>query len=118
MHDLVDFVSEEAEIAGKCAVEYIKVLSKSKRPVEVERGNSVAYVLPQKIDVSREENVKLFFRVNKPCKDCVIKLLAGDKVLISKKKKIVLPGEMETLLLKADLIKNLAENITLSVEEE
>lgn len=118
VHDLVDFVSEEAEIAGKSAVEYLNSSSQEKRSVEVQKGKSVSYVLPQKIDTNREENVKLFFRVNKPCKECVIKVISGEKVLVSKKKKIALPGEMETLLLKADLIKNLTENITLSVEEE
>lgn len=118
VHDLVDFVSEEAEIAGKSAVDYINSQKKEKNSVDAERGNNVSYVLPQKIDTNCTENVKLFFRVNKPCKNCVIKVKEGDKVLVEKKKKVALPGEMETLLLKADLVKNLTEKIVLIVEEE
>ncbi len=118
VHDLVDFVSEEAEIAGKCAVEYINSEKKEKKAVDVEKGNNLLYVLPQKIDVNCNDNVKLFFRVNKPLRDCVIKIKQGEEILLTKKKKVALPGEMETLLLKADFVKNLTQKITLSVEEE
>ena len=112
VHDLVDFVSEEAEIAGKSAVEYINSKKHDKKV------DNLLYVLPQKIDVNRNEGFKLFFRVNKPIKDCVIKLKQGEEILLTKKKKIALPGEMETLMLKGDLVKTLTQKITLSVEEE
>lgn len=118
VHDLVDFVSEEAEIAGKCAYEYLSKQNAKKQTVDVVRGNNVSYVLPQKLNVNEMADVKLFFRVVKPCKNCTISIMCGDKVIAQKKKKVAVPGEMETFMLKADKLKDLSQQISLVLEEE
>ncbi|MBQ3234682.1 MAG: FAD-dependent oxidoreductase [Clostridia bacterium] len=118
VHDLVDFVSEEAEIAGKYAASYVLNGKQAKKVVETNCGANVSYVLPQKLNVNSNENVKLFFRVNKVIKNCTVKVCCGDEVIATKKKKISVPGEMETALLLADKIKNLSGDITVSVEGE
>ena len=87
VHDLVDFVSEEAEIAGKSAVEYLNSQKTEKKTVDVARGKNVSYVLPQKINANTDEDVKLFFRVTKPCKNCTISIMSGEKEIAKKKKK-------------------------------
>lgn len=118
VHDLVDFVSEEAEIAGRCASNYVLNGKKEKRTVLTACGNNVSYVLPQKLDLNGSENVKLFFRVNKVIKNAVITVTCNGETVSSKKKKIAVPGEMETALLLKDKLSNLNGEITVSVEGE
>ena len=118
VHDLVDFVSEEAEIAGKYAASYVLNGKKEKSTIESQCGSNVSYVLPQKIDVTAQENVKLFFRVNKVIKNCTITVTCNGETVATKKKKISVPGEMETALILADKLKNLNGDITVSVEGE
>ena len=116
VHDLVDFVSEEAEIAGKGAAEYVLCGGKEKCALDVSNGRNVSYVLPQKIDKNVSGDVKLFFRVSNTFRNCTVKAVSGDKVLATRKKKIAVPGEMETLVLKAEQIASAEEGITVVLE--
>ncbi|MBR3804373.1 MAG: FAD-dependent oxidoreductase [Clostridia bacterium] len=118
VHDLVDFVSEEAEIAGKFAADYVLNGKKDKKTVETVCGANVSYVLPQKINVLDKENVKLFFRVNKVIKNCTVKVTCNGETIATKKKKISVPGEMETALILANKLGSLNGELTVSVEGE
>lgn len=118
VHDLVDFVSEEAETAGRGAADYVLCGGGEKAPLDVRNGQNVSYVLPQKIDKNLAGDVKLFFRVRNTFKNCTIKAVSGDTVLCVRKKKIAVPGEMETLILKADSIASARAPITVFLEEE
>ena len=62
VHDLVDYVSDEAEIAGRAAAEYVKGKLESGGTVKVRAGNGVRYVLPQRINRNSSEKVYLFLR--------------------------------------------------------
>lgn len=115
VHDLVDFVSEEAEIAGRGAAEFVLHGPHLRDGVSAEAGQGVSYVLPQKLDRSASGSVKLYFRVAKPVKDFKLILRCGENVLIERKKRVAVPGEMETLLLKEEQIKGLDGNLTLEV---
>ena len=117
VHDLVDFVSEESELAGKCAAEYVLKGATQRNAVDVVNGKNVGYVVPQKLDKNTEGNVKLFFRVTNTFRDCTITARCGDKVLLQRKKKIVVPGEMETLLLTSAKIAEANGTIEVSLEE-
>ena len=116
VHDLVDFVSEEAEIAGKFASDYVLNGKKEKNTVDTNCGKNVTYVLPQKVNVTAGENVKLFFRVGNVIKDATVTVTCNGQTILSRKKKICVPGEMETVLLLADKIKDLSGEVTVSVE--
>ena len=118
VHDLVDFVSEEAEIAGKFAADYVLNGKKDKKTVETVCGANVSYVLPQKINILDKENVKLFFRVNKVIKNCTVKVTCNGETIATKKKKISVPGEMETALILADKLGSLNGELVVSVEGE
>ena len=118
VHDLVDFVSEEAETAGRGAADYVSGGGEDKAPLDVLNGQNISYVLPQKIDKNLAGDVKLFFRVNNTFKNCTIKAVSGDTELSVRKKKIAVPGEMETLILKADSIASAYAPITVFLEEE
>ena len=99
VHDLVDFVSEESEIAGKYAAQRAISGAKEKNLVSVNCGNGVGYVLPQSVDTSNSENFKIYFRVRSPMQDVVVKVKSGDTVIYEKKKAKVAPGEMEYIIM-------------------
>ncbi len=117
VHDLVDYVSEEGELAGAAAARYVRFGRKEKFAIECRSGRNIAYVLPQRVDKNAGERVKLFFRVSGVFKNCVIKVKSGEKVLAQKKKKVVRPGEMETLLLTTEALQAAEEGIEVFLEE-
>ena len=115
VHDLVDYVSEEADIAGRSAAAYIKGETAHGRNITLKTDGKVRYTVPQKI--TAEEDVTVYFRVADVFRDVNIVVRDGDKVLVSKKKQKVAPGEMEALTLKADLIKGIeSDTISFSLE--
>jgi NADH dehydrogenase FAD-containing subunit len=118
VHDLVDFVSEEAEMAGRYAAKYVLDGEKDRETVEVQNGQNVSYVLPQRLDKNEGGHVKLFFRVRNTFKNCTIKAVCDGEVLVSRKKQVATPGEMETLILPEGKWKNAAAPIVLSLEVE
>lgn len=116
VHDLVDFVSEESELAGKYAAQYVLNGKREKDFVNVLPHKNLNYVLPQRLDRKQNENVKLFFRVNKTMKNCVIRATCNGAVLAERKKKIAVPGEIETLLLQARMFETINGDVLLSAE--
>lgn len=116
VHDLVDYVSEEAEIAGKAAVAYINGETLCGRDITLSTDGKVRYTVPQRI--TAEENVTVYFRVADVYRDIKIVVRDGDNVLISKKKQKVAPGEMETLTLTKDMIAGITTDaLTFSIEQ-
>ena len=102
VHDLVDYVSEEAAQAGKRAAAYLKgELKGSGSTVSVRTGNGVRYTVPSLIDTERMEPVQTVrFRVGNVYRNCSVEVAAGGKVLSSRKAKVLAPGEMEQVMLK------------------
>ena len=117
VHDLVDFVSEESAIAGRFSADYVKNGSQRGDKISVNPGKNISYVCPQKIDLGVKEDLKLFFRVRNTFKKCTLVVKSGDKTILSKKKAIVLPGEMETLLLKKEMLENITDGLEVYLEE-
>ncbi len=116
VHDLVDFVSEESALAGKYAAQYVLNGKREKNCVNVLPYKNLNYVLPQRLDRMQKENVKIFFRVNNTIKNCVIRAVCNGRVLAERKKKIAVPGEMETLLLQAKAFAGIDGDILVSAE--
>lgn len=97
VHDLVDFVSQESAAAGESAAKYASGERKLKCGITVKTSDGVRYCVPQKIYGDGELTLRM--RVDGVYKDCEIVLSADGETLYSKRKRIVLPGEMETLTL-------------------
>ena len=116
VHDLVDFVSEESEMAGRYAAKYVLEGNSTKDYVEISNGKNVSYVCPQRVDKNLGEHVKLFFRVTNTFKNCTITAKCGDTVLAQKKKQIAVPGEMETLMLVNTKLAAATGEIEVSLE--
>ena len=107
VHDLVDFVSEEAEIAGKSAAAYINAEKSERVDVALRTDGKIRYTVPQRI--TQKKDVTVFFRVADVFRKVTIKVSDGEKVVFSKKKVKVAPGEMESITLKPEAFENAKE---------
>ena len=118
VHDLVDFVSEESGRAGRNAAEYIKsggCKAHETRIISVTAGDGVRYTVPSMIDSANvSESIHLRFRVRDVYKGCSIVVSSDGQELLRKKKRIMVPSEMEDILLKPELLAN-AGNITVTI---
>ena len=119
VHDLVDFVSEEAEIAGGAAADF--ALGKGVEhgdAVGCRNGQDVTYVLPQRIDRRPGGSVKVFFRVAREMRNCRAVAERGGKVLAERRRRIVVPGEMETLLIPEEKLAEADGEIVVRIAED
>lgn len=114
VHDLVDFVSEEAETAGKSAAEYIKGVAKKDVHIRLVPDGKIRYTVPQII--TEKKDVTVYFRVSDVYRNVAINVLSGDNVVYSVKKLKAAPGEMEKITLKANLLEN-TEELKLEVQQ-
>lgn len=123
VHDLVDFVSEEAGTAGRNAAEYVKLGEERRQDGKEIRMNpieGVRYTVPGTINVDRmDENLTVRFRVGGVYKNCYISAYFDDERVIHRKRPVVAPGEMEEIkLTKEQLLKYPdLQTITVKIEE-
>ena len=117
VHDLVDFVSEESELAGKSAANYVKnAKQEAAAHRQVVMGNGVNAIVPQQISFTPDHDVHMMFRPRAVYKGATITAAIGDKVLYSKKSKILAPGEMVNFTLKKDELSAADHELPLTVE--
>ena len=143
VHDLVDFVSEEAAAAGKNAARYIQenadagteddeyrwemtetsagktALGNIEKEIPVIPESGVRYTVPAAVRINRmEETLKVRFRVGAVYKNCYISVYLDHERIIHKKRPVVAPGEMEEILLKKSQLQEHSElaHITVKVE--
>ena len=118
VHDLVDFVSQEAARAGENAARYLLEHRREGKTVRLTGQNGVRYTVPQYLDPeAMEETVTVRFRVGKPYRDADLAVYLDGRLLRRVHKRILSPGEMEQLTLRrADLTRDLKQ-ITIQVEE-
>lgn len=115
VHDLVDFVTEESQLAGAGAAKFIKGEKNDTHYINTKGENGVRYIVPQRISKSTDKDVKLYFRVGRVYKDVTLKITCQNDVVYTKKKKKMCPGEMEYVVIKTDLINSLPADSTLTV---
>jgi hypothetical protein len=116
VHDLVDFVVEESEIAGKAAAEYVTgseggASFRAQRdggppaededaPIRLLAGEGVKYVVPQRLNgIDRPEPLELFLRVNRVYGHSRLEVDRGGQIIKRVKRLRMNPGEMERLRL-------------------
>lgn len=121
VHDLVDFVSEEAKHAGECAAEYVRDgKAATHEKVHVETYGGVRYTVPQYFMKDGDNSpVNIKMRVANVFKKVRISVTADGVEVAGKNKQIVTPGEMETVTLDGaavEKIKN-ASAVRVGLEE-
>ncbi|MBR1969937.1 MAG: FAD-dependent oxidoreductase [Clostridia bacterium] len=107
VHDLVDFVSDEAEIAGISAADYINNVCEEKININVKTDGKIRYTIPQVI--TKKKDVTVYFRVSDVFRNKKICVYDGKRLVFSKKKAKLAPGEMESIKLMGDMLDNSTE---------
>lgn len=122
VHDLVDYVTEEGEIAGRSAAIYLDKKSiRRKKVITLTPGSGIQYIVPQSIvyKAVNRKYIKLFMRVKKPSENIKIVLTGDDgRELLCYKKDFVTPGEMICLNLPETLLNSKLNNISFSLNKK
>ena len=122
VHDLVDYVSEEAGRAGANAARYVKgELGKGGKQVGICADCGVSYTVPRSVHIGKMyEKLTVRFRVQSVYQDCYISVYYNKERVLHRKKKVLAPGEMEeVVLLKQKLLEySDLEQITIKIEKE
>ncbi len=118
VHDLVDYVTVESKLAGEGAARYIKGIGTGDNYIRTCGTDGVRYIVPQKISKDTDRDVSLYFRVGSVYKGAKIAVYCGDRLILSKKRPRMCPSEMETVVIKKDVIDSIpdGESITVKVE--
>ena len=106
VHDLVDYVSEEAAIAGHAAVRFIRGEANKAVNIPLATDGMIRYTVPQRL--TELADTRVYFRVADVYRDKKVTVTVGDRVLYQKKKQKLAPGEMETVELTRAMIEEAA----------
>ena len=121
VHDLVDFVSQEAAAAGRSAAKYVQgQLETDETPIPVAAKGGVRYTVPARVHPHRmEEQQVVRFRVGAVYQNAYISVYFDDERVSRRKRQIMAPGEMEQVTLKREdlLSRPGLKSITVTIEE-
>lgn len=122
VHDLVDYVSEEADRAGQNAAKFVKgELSDGPADIEIVATEGARYTVPSTINVDRmDDKLTVRFRVGAVYKESYVSVYFDDERVMHNKKRIMAPGEMEQVILLKDKLaeKPGLKKITVKIEAE
>ena len=124
VHDLVDYVSEEAKRAGQNAVKYINDGCKAAQKdnvIELVATEGVRYTVPSSINVERMDDLlTVRFRVGDVYKNSFVSVYFDDERVMHNQKRIMAPGEMEQIVLRKSQLQEHAglKKITVKIESE
>ena len=120
VHDLVDYVSEEAAAAGRAAAVYLQQgEQREDKAIHIKASGGVRYTVPSIIRPAHmPETLTVRFRVDNIYKNRFVSVYFGDTRVQHRKKTVLAPGEMEQIVLKkADLENAACDTITIRTEE-
>ncbi|MBF1338451.1 MAG: FAD-dependent oxidoreductase [Mogibacterium diversum] len=144
VHDLADFVTKQAGEAAVGAARYYEALKQrlkeahdgdeaetfglspddddeslaSNSYCEAHAGNMVSYVVPAKLHKkSLPKAVTLYFRVRKPMNDVTIEILKGSKLLRTIHKDVIIPSEMEQVVIAGKHLEEADGDLTVQIKE-
>lgn len=141
VHDLVDFVSEEAGAAGRNAAAYVKECAKDSvsdgtkdgtsenatgradhqrgREIRLQPAEGVRYTVPERINVARmDEKLSVRFRVGSVYKNCYVSTYFDRERVSRRKRQMVAPGEMEEVILTREQLLRYPDLETISIKVE
>lgn len=118
VHDLVDFVSQEAAHAGESAGRYLMEHRSTHAAVNLKGEGGVRYTVPQYIDPdTMADTVTVRFRVAQPYRDAALCAYVDGKLLRRIPRRVLTPGEMESFTLRKSDIPAGCRTVTFTVEE-
>ncbi len=122
VHDLVDYVSEEAAAAGENAAKYVKGIlpANSEKEIKLVPTDGVRYTVPKTIDPERmTDELTVRFRVGNVYKNCFVSVYFDGERVVHRKRPVLAPGEMENVKFKKTQLASYPDlkTITLKIEE-
>lgn len=122
VHDLVDYVSEEAATAGENAAKYVKGIlpANSGKEIKLVPTDGVRYTVPKTIDPERmTDELTVRFRVGNVYKNCFVSVYFDGERVVHRKRPVLAPGEMENVKFKKTQLASYPDlkTITLKIEE-
>ncbi len=121
VHDLVDYVSEEATRAGANAAKFVKGGEPDTgKVIELFATDGARYTVPSTINVDRMDDLlTVRFRVGAVYKNSYVSVYFDDERVMHNKKRIMAPGEMEQVILQKVKLKEAdPKKITIKIEPE
>jgi len=122
VHDLVDYVSEEATKAGANAAKFVRgELSATGKDIKINAVDGARYTVPRHINLDNmEDMLTVRFRVGAVFTDSYISVYLNDERVQHRKKNVMAPGEMEQVILKKEQLASYPnlESITVKIEKE
>jgi NADPH-dependent 2,4-dienoyl-CoA reductase/sulfur reductase-like enzyme len=116
VHDVVDYVAKEGEIAGQSAAEFVKNGQRAGAYAEIRAGSGISYVVPGRISLPAK-SATLDFRVKNVFKNAQLVCSAGGRELVRKKRPVMVPGEMERLTVNLEGVSEDCGIIEIEVED-
>ena len=123
VHDLVDYVSEEAARAGAVAARFARgeIADTDGRDIAIKAEGGARYTVPSSVNTGRmEDKLTVRFRVGDVYRDAYICVYIGGDCIQRKKKRIIAPGEMEQIVLQKKQLTDRpeADSVTVRIESE
>lgn len=124
VHDLVDYVSEEATRAGENAAKYVQNGCKDEKEgtdIKLVATDGARYTVPSTVNVARmDDNLTVRFRVGAVFKDSFVSVYFDDERVQHRKKRIMAPGEMEQIVLQKKKLQEYPDlkTVTIKIEAE
>ena len=120
VHDLVDYVSQEAAAAGRAAAETVRAGESERHEIPITVSGGVRYTVPATLDpVQIHSDLTVRFRVGSVMRNRRLVASFDGEPIVRKKRPILAPGEMEQLVLTPEMFAahpNL-KTITIGIEE-
>ena len=118
VHDLVDFVTEEAKRAGRSVAKYLRNELDYSNYLHVKNGKSIKYVIPQKINIQAiEDNLTMLMRVDNIYHNKKIVVKCDETVIAQFNRKHLAPSEMEKVIISKSIIEKVKGDLVVSLED-
>ena len=106
VHDLVDFVSREAEAAGRGAARFLALGEDTSCQIPIEASGGIRYTVPASVSPREmEEQLTIRFRVGSVMNNRAVAVYLDNSQVYRKKRPVMAPGEMEQVVLPRDLFR-------------
>ncbi len=117
VHDLVDFVSLQAERAAEGAARYLSDGKSEAGVITLRNGSNVSYTVPKYIHKDAGINTEVFFRASRPMDKASLTVSSGDRLIRKLARRKVMPSEMDRVMITAKDLKDIDGDIVISMEE-
>ena len=120
VHDLVDYVSQEAAAAGRAAANYAAEGETAAHEIPIAVSGGARYTVPATLDPSRiREDLTVRFRVGSVMQNRRVVVTFDGEPVVQKKRPILAPGEMEQVVLTPAMFAAHpnVQDIKISIEE-